>query len=221
MPTTLRMFRGEEPMFATVNGSSTCTLWACFGPPFGPSKIFVHCAPCCATREGLVQMGVWSRPAHAKSTGPDEPANSSRHQRYYRPEKKQSRSHWSATMRSEHLFTLRQSLKAYRQYQQLISDCDREIQVRLETLPSKTETEQRALPPAKPSAKRRKGNESHRFPEVDWRMCETYLPPPRMPGSVLGCLFQRTARHRIEPFALSCRPSFFGSTRNISSAGGG
>ncbi len=67
--------------------------------------------------------------------------------------------------RSEHLFTLRQSLKAYRQYQQLIAECDREIQSRLKTLPSKTGTEQRALPAAKPIAKKRNPNE----PDFDLR----------------------------------------------------
>jgi len=67
--------------------------------------------------------------------------------------------------RPEHLFTLRQSLKAYRQYQLLLAECDREIQGRLETLPSKTSTEQPALPAAKPSAKKRKGNE----PDFDLR----------------------------------------------------
>ena len=67
--------------------------------------------------------------------------------------------------RSEHLFTLRQSLKAYRQYQQLISECDREIQGRLETLPSKPGAEQRILPPAKSSTKKRKGSE----PDFDLR----------------------------------------------------
>jgi transposase len=34
--------------------------------------------------------------------------------------------------RSEHLFTLRQSLKAYRSYQQLIDECDREIRAALD-----------------------------------------------------------------------------------------
>jgi transposase len=67
--------------------------------------------------------------------------------------------------RTEHVFTLRQSLKAYRQYQQLIAECDREIQVRLEILPSKTGVEQRPLPPAKSRAKKRKTNE----PEFDLR----------------------------------------------------
>lgn len=39
--------------------------------------------------------------------------------------------------RPEHIFTLKQSLTAYRYYQQLIGDCDREIQQRLEAFSSK------------------------------------------------------------------------------------
>jgi transposase len=39
--------------------------------------------------------------------------------------------------RPEHIFTLKQSLTAYRYYQQLIGDCDREIQQRVETFNSK------------------------------------------------------------------------------------
>ena len=34
--------------------------------------------------------------------------------------------------RHEHLFTLRQSLEAYRSYQKMIDDCDREIRQHLE-----------------------------------------------------------------------------------------
>jgi transposase len=67
--------------------------------------------------------------------------------------------------RSEHLFTLRQSLEAYRRYQQLIAECDQEIQGKLETLPSKTDTGQRPLPPEKSGIKKRKGNE----PDFDLR----------------------------------------------------
>jgi transposase len=67
--------------------------------------------------------------------------------------------------RSEHLFTLRQSLKAYRQYQQLIAECDQEIKSKLETLPAKMDIEQQPLPPAKAKAKKRKGNE----PDFDLR----------------------------------------------------
>lgn len=39
--------------------------------------------------------------------------------------------------RPEHIFTLKQSQTAYRYYQQLIADCDREIQQRIETFQSK------------------------------------------------------------------------------------
>jgi transposase len=39
--------------------------------------------------------------------------------------------------RSEHIFTLKQSLTAYRYYQQLIADCDREIQQRIESFDTK------------------------------------------------------------------------------------
>src|SRR5262249_28269143 len=38
--------------------------------------------------------------------------------------------------RAEHIFTLKQSLTAYRYYQQLIADCDREIQQRVEAFDS-------------------------------------------------------------------------------------
>jgi len=39
--------------------------------------------------------------------------------------------------RAEHIFTLKQSLTAYRQYQHLIADCDREVQQRVEAFQSK------------------------------------------------------------------------------------
>jgi hypothetical protein len=39
--------------------------------------------------------------------------------------------------RREHIFTLKQSLIAYRQYQQLIADCDQEIQQRIRTFETK------------------------------------------------------------------------------------
>ena len=41
--------------------------------------------------------------------------------------------------RPEHIFTLKQSLQAYRYDQQLIADCDQEIQRRIETLDSKND----------------------------------------------------------------------------------
>jgi transposase len=47
--------------------------------------------------------------------------------------------------RSEHVFTLRQSLTAYRQYQQLIGACDSEIEQRLITFDSKIDVAQTPL----------------------------------------------------------------------------
>src|SRR5215469_4191836 len=40
--------------------------------------------------------------------------------------------------RPEHIFTLKQSLTAYRHYQKLISDCDQEIQQRIQNFPDKS-----------------------------------------------------------------------------------
>ena len=62
--------------------------------------------------------------------------------------------------RREHLFTLRQSVVAYRQSQQLITECDQEIHRGLETLPSKVDPIQTPLPLAKPASKKRKGEEA-------------------------------------------------------------
>ena len=39
--------------------------------------------------------------------------------------------------RGEHIFTLKQSLNAYRYYQQLLTDCDREVQQRIESFETK------------------------------------------------------------------------------------
>lgn len=49
--------------------------------------------------------------------------------------------------RREHLFTLRQSLQAYRHYQTLVSACDQEIEKYLQELESKIDVEQHPLPP--------------------------------------------------------------------------
>ncbi len=51
--------------------------------------------------------------------------------------------------RSEHLFTLRQSLSAYRHYQQLIAACDVEIQQYLKQFESRVDTTARPLPKPK------------------------------------------------------------------------
>ena len=57
--------------------------------------------------------------------------------------------------RREHLFTLRQSLTAYRHYQELIAACDIEIEQYLETFESKVDTTQHPLPKSKEGQKQR------------------------------------------------------------------
>ncbi len=47
----------------------------------------------------------------------------------------------------EHLFTLRQSLQAYRYYQSLITACDQEIEEQRQTLDSRTPPDASPLPP--------------------------------------------------------------------------
>jgi transposase len=55
--------------------------------------------------------------------------------------------------RHEHLFTLRQSLAAYRSYQKLIDDCDREIRRQLEDFNSSGRPEAQSREAPKPSKK--------------------------------------------------------------------
>jgi transposase len=59
--------------------------------------------------------------------------------------------------RAEHLFTLRQSLQAYRYYQQLIADCDQQIEQHLQAFNSRIDP--LTLPPRKGSHKKPRGNE--------------------------------------------------------------
>jgi len=63
--------------------------------------------------------------------------------------------------RAEHLFVLRQSLKAYRQYQQWIVDCDREIEKQLKQLEGKIDAVQQALAGPKEIRRKPQGNEVH------------------------------------------------------------
>jgi transposase len=56
--------------------------------------------------------------------------------------------------RPEHLFTLRQSLNLYRQYQKEISDCEQQIQRFLAELETKADPVAQPLPPAKDSVKK-------------------------------------------------------------------
>jgi transposase len=67
--------------------------------------------------------------------------------------------------RREHLFTLRQSLAAWRNYQQLIAECDREIEHQLKTFDNKIDTTAKPLPAPKVQRKRLFGNE----PKFDLR----------------------------------------------------
>lgn len=58
--------------------------------------------------------------------------------------------------RREHLFTLRQSLAAYRHYQELIAACDSEIEQYLEKFDSKVDPQQHPLPKPKDSRQPRR-----------------------------------------------------------------
>jgi transposase len=62
--------------------------------------------------------------------------------------------------RREHLFTLRQSLQAYRHYQQLVAACDQEIEAYLQEFDSKVDIDQHPLGP-EPKAHRPRKNEFH------------------------------------------------------------
>jgi len=61
--------------------------------------------------------------------------------------------------RPEHVFTLRQSLSAYRYYQQLVADCDVEIERHLTALPAAHPGA--ASSPAPIARRKRRGNEPH------------------------------------------------------------
>jgi transposase len=61
--------------------------------------------------------------------------------------------------RAEHLFTLRQSLAAYRYYQKLMADCDREIERTLQQFDAKVDVKEKPLKPTKARRKKFFGNE--------------------------------------------------------------
>ena len=67
--------------------------------------------------------------------------------------------------RSEHLFTLKQALQSYRHYQEMIRDCDIEIEKHLNEFDSRIDTEQNGLPPSS-SGKKKPG---HNEPSFDLR----------------------------------------------------
>jgi transposase len=61
--------------------------------------------------------------------------------------------------RPEHLFTLRQSLAAWRNYQQLIAECDHEIERQMKTFDDQIDIEVSPLPPVKVQRKKMFGNQ--------------------------------------------------------------
>jgi transposase len=78
--------------------------------------------------------------------------------------------------RSEHLFTLKQSRALYRTYQQLIVDCDLEIEAMRRAFEPRTDPVERPLPSdrkRKRAGKKRRKKNGHPNPGVDLRM-ETY-----------------------------------------------
>ncbi len=78
--------------------------------------------------------------------------------------------------RSEHLFTLKQSRGLYRTYQQLIVDCDLEIETMLHAFEPRTDPVERPLPSDQKrnrAGKKRRRKNGHPNPGVDLRT-ETY-----------------------------------------------
>lgn len=67
--------------------------------------------------------------------------------------------------RSEHMFTLKQTLSSYRHYQQMIKDCDMEIESHLKTFDSRIDIDEKRLPPSKGSKRKKKNAE----PDFDLR----------------------------------------------------
>ncbi len=59
----------------------------------------------------------------------------------------------------EHVFTLKQSLQVYRHYQQMVAECDREIENHLNTFDSRIDVDKKPPPPATSTSRRGKGNE--------------------------------------------------------------
>jgi transposase len=67
--------------------------------------------------------------------------------------------------RPEHVFTLKQSLAAYRYYQRLLAACDLEIEQQLKGFDAKVNVEAKPLAPPKVRRRKRFGNE----PDFDLR----------------------------------------------------
>jgi transposase len=64
--------------------------------------------------------------------------------------------------RSEHLFTLKQSLTAFKHYQELMADCDREIERLMRSLNGNIDpTQNGPMPPPDPRTQKRRKNQFH------------------------------------------------------------
>ena len=129
------------------------------------------------------RCGDLPRPAHAESAGSDEPATAPRHQRYHRndrtgncgcdsggnrdvqalaalrdPRIRASHETIAKSLvgdyRQEHLFTLRQSVAMYREYQRQIAACEEEMQRLMKGLETKADPTAATLPPPKDSVKK-------------------------------------------------------------------
>jgi transposase len=61
--------------------------------------------------------------------------------------------------RTEHLFTLKQALQAYRHYRQMIHDCDTEIERHLKEFESRIDFDDPSDPPTQATRKKSRGNE--------------------------------------------------------------
>ena len=109
--------------------------------------------------------------------------------------------------RPEHLFTLKQALCAYRHYQQLMSECDQELEKLLVDLEGRIDPTKHPLPPKAQPSKRSQGN-ALRFAEVDLRT-QLYrilgVDVTEVPG--LGTLSIHTLLAEIGP-NLSAFPTY-------------
>lgn len=108
--------------------------------------------------------------------------------------------------RTEHLFTLRQALAAYRHYQQLITECDQEVERLLSVFDSQVDPTEVPLPPPTTTHRTPQRNEA-RFTTTDLRT-ELYrilgvdlTQVPSLQSTTIHTLFAELGRD------LSCFPS--------------
>ena len=97
------------------------------------------------------RFGYMPRSAHAEGARSDEPARASRHPRIRASHETIAKS-LVGDYRQEHLFTLRQSVAMYREYQRRIAACEEEMQWLMKGLETKADPAA-TLPPPKDSVK--------------------------------------------------------------------